>query len=250
MEGTDEADEEKNRHTLTWQDLDRENTVTTPVELDSGLRTGTFALSCTDDKRIHMERHNVTNQETAQDIGSESSVSATSLESPGSKNAPLLVGVPQLNTAVESESKELSVKAYADAQKLADQTLPDEGTSHTSQGHDSGNTGNADTSEGPNSHLVESDVSVFETLVSDVMALMLQCQSLHIAGVDTISKLSSGLKALQAYFKQASRQLKGKLADSVIQPPGMLGTIWDFSSDIYQSMFVIPTVAISICVEF
>ena len=37
MEGTDEADEEKNCHTLTWLNLDRENTVTTPVELDSGL---------------------------------------------------------------------------------------------------------------------------------------------------------------------------------------------------------------------
>ena len=229
MEGTDEADEEKNRHALTWQDLDRENTVTTPVELDSGLRTGTFPLSCTDDKQIHMERRDsVTN---AQEKGSEvlsSSVSATSLESPGSKNAPLLVGMPQFNTTVESE---------------ADQTLPDEATSRTSQGHDSGNT---DTSEGLDSHLVESDVSVFETLVSDVTTLMLQCQSLHIAGVDTISKLSSGLKALQAYFKQASRELKGKLADTVMQPPGMLGTIWDFTSDIYQSMFV----AISICVEF
>ena len=227
MEGTDEADEEKNRHSLTWQDLDRENTVTTPVELDSGLRTSTFPLSCTDDKRIHMERRD--SDTNAQEKGSEvfsSSVSATSLESPGSKNAPILVGMPQLNTTVESE---------------ADQTLPDEGTSRTSQGHDSGNT---DTSEGPDSHLVESDVSVFETLVSDVTTLMLQCQSLHI--VDTISKLSSGLKALQAYFKQASRELKGKLADTVMQPPGMLGTIWDFTSDIYQSMFV----AISICVEF
>ena len=193
MDGTDEADEEKNRPTLTWQDLDRENAVSTPAELDSGLRTGTVALPCTENKQTHME------------------ISG----SHGSKN-------------VQSRSKELSVKVYADAEKPADEKLTP---------------GNAGTSEGPKSYPVESDISVFETLVSDVVTLMLpKCQSLHIASadVDTISKLSSGLKALQAYFKQASRALKGKLADHVLQPPGMLGTIWDFSSDIYQSTFVFP----------
>lgn len=193
MDGTDEADEEKNRPTLsTWQDLDRENLASTPAELDSGLRTGTVALPCTDNKQTHMEIS----------------------ESHGSKNA-------------QNKAKELSVKVYPDAEKPADEKLTP---------------GNAGTSEGPKSYPVESDISVFETLVSDIVTLMLQCQSLHIASadVDTIGKLSSGLKALQAYFKQASRTLKGKLAVHVLQLPGMLGTIWDFSSDIYRSMFVFP----------
>ena len=76
----------------------------------------------------------------------------------------------------------------------------------------------------------------YEALVSDVVALMFQCQNFRVAGVDTVSKLSSGLRAVQSYFVQASEELKRKLADTMVEQPGVLVTIWDFSTDIYKSM--------------
>jgi len=85
---------------------------------------------------------------------------------------------------------------------------------------------------------VDSDVLVFETLVSDTITLILQCQNLQIIDASTTSTLSSGLSALQTYFHQASEELKTRLAANVVQQPVVLGTIWDFSTDIYQSMFL------------
>ena len=84
---------------------------------------------------------------------------------------------------------------------------------------------------------VDSDVLVFETLVSDNITLILQCQNLQITDASTTSKLSSGLSALQTHFHQASEELKTRLAANVVRQPVVLGTIWDFSTDIYQSMF-------------
>lgn len=85
---------------------------------------------------------------------------------------------------------------------------------------------------------VDSDVLVFETLVSDNITLILQCQNLQIIDASTTSKLSSGLSTLQTYFHQASEELKTRLAANVVRQPVVLGTIWDFSTNIYQSMFL------------